>query len=871
MLIRGRRWPGGALELVVCALLVTAVAGRALQRMDYLSADGAPAIRMTDASRNALVARNLVDGNGYTTQDLPAALVDFYDQRGKLHDDHWVNADRFPFASYAVAALYGVTRSTSWVVGILVYNLICFIGFLVLLYHCGRSLWDRYAGLLAVTVALLHPYTYMFLYWKDGDMLLLTTACVALLYRYFREPASMTWRLGLGLGTVLAWLFLSRPNLGAPFILVFGLVALARIVRAARVDGAGAAIRAHAPRELLVLVTALAWTLPFVVHSMRAWGQPLFSANNLYQLPLGTRFGMGTDTWWKYTQPGETPTLGTLLHDGTGELAGKFTSSWVATLKNLGGSYPVEILLACGLAVWAGRRPAEPGEPAGPGDRAARSVAGIVVFALIINLAVLPLYGYQDYSYRHYLGFGLPLLWLACGRALALLGAEAVRGARRIASHIAAHRAVALAVAVAGALAANLGSTEPDASWALGRISKWLGAHWLILVLVAVIVALRRRLIRPPWFPRIAVVAFALVYACYRPNPAMKRVNLVWRAADDKVWASLRQRTGIVSSFALQGEVAWNTGRKNIPAPEWPMHIYSLAHDHHLQIEDVYLESAASLTSVVDGPFAQAAPGFEGYARLQTWRVLPGYEVAFHGDATRGYPQFKIEPHHKASTDFKLVDRAAIAAIARSPDRIALGDPAQVIYTAHGWGDYSTIDDKPVVAATDITRSHHRGAQGPHEDTGVTFFLDDRRPSSVDVVFYTPVPASYQWYWNLDLYAYDRPGDRPRHAVGRYDAAAAGWHTAHLMIPSEVTRAGLNKLGFRASALQPVVLCPHGMSDDGCLAEHAKTVVRDRMEPEPPHAIVMRPPGVAAPRSETVSLFASSVEFHYEPVAGAAR
>src|SRR3954452_7452691 len=113
MLNRGWRWPGGALELVLCALLVLAVAGRALNRMDYLTGDGAQMVRMTDASRTALVARNLVDGNGYTTQDLPAALVDFYDQRGKLHDDRWVNADRFPFASYAIAVLYTATHTTS--------------------------------------------------------------------------------------------------------------------------------------------------------------------------------------------------------------------------------------------------------------------------------------------------------------------------------------------------------------------------------------------------------------------------------------------------------------------------------------------------------------------------------------------------------------------------------------------------------------------------------------------------------------------------------------------------------------------------------------------------------------------------------------
>jgi hypothetical protein len=331
---RGWRRLGGTLELAICTLLVAVIAVNALRRMDYLSAEGSEAIRMTDASRNALVARNIVDGNGYATNDLPAALVDFYDQRGKLHDEHWVNADRFPFASYAIAALYTVTRSTGWVVGILVYALLCFIGFLILLYHCGRSLWDdRYAGLLAVALALLHPYTFMFLYWKDADMLLLTTACMAMLYRYFRLPAGeMTRRFAVGLGTLLAWLFLSRPNLGAPFVLAFGLVTLSRIWRAAREAGAAAAIRRHLGRELLVLFAALVWVLPFAVHSLRVWGSPLFSANNLYQLPLGTRFSMGTDTWWKYTEPGHTPTLGVLMHDGTGELTAKFTSSWVATL-----------------------------------------------------------------------------------------------------------------------------------------------------------------------------------------------------------------------------------------------------------------------------------------------------------------------------------------------------------------------------------------------------------------------------------------------------------------------------------------------------------------------------------------------------------
>jgi len=866
---RGWRRIGGAVELAICGLLVTLIAVNALRRMDYLSASGAPTIRMTDASRSALVARNLVEGHGYTTEDLPAALVDFYDQRGKLHDDHWVNADRFPFAPYATAVLYTMARSTSWVVGVLIYNLLCFIGFLILLYHCGRSLWDdRYAGVLAVTIALLHPYTYQFLYWKDGDMLLLTTANMAMLYRYFRQPVgAMTWKFAVGLGTLLAWLFLSRPNLGAPLLVVFGVVTVSRLWRAARTRGLGVALRAHAPGELLVLATALAWVAPFVVYSMKEWGQPLFSANNLYQLPLGTRFGMGTDTWWKYTEPGHTPTLGTLLHDGTGELAAKFPSSWVATLKHVVWSYAIEILLTCGLVAWL-RRPAKP-DAAAPeskprsGDRAARIVAGAVVFALVVNLAVLPLYGYQDYSYRHYLAFGLPLLWLACGRASSLLGSHMKLGLDRIAAYLAAHRPVLIVCAVAGLLAANWGGADPDANRLFGRLSNLIGVHWVSTIVVIALVLWWDKIIRPPWLLRIVVVAFSLVYACYRPSPTMKRANLVWLATDDRVWATLRQRTGLVSSFALQGEVAWNTGRKNIPAPEWPMHIYSFAYDHHLTVEDLYIESADALLSRIDGPFAGAAPGFEGYARLQRWRTMPGYEPAFHAEADLGYARFRIKPHFKASTVFRLVDRAAVAAMARSPDRIELSDPRQVIYTAHGWGDYYTLDGLPVVAGTGITRTRYGSpGEGPYEDASVTFFLDARRPTSVDVEFYAPAGATYQWFWNLDLYAYDRPADRSSHAIGT-TTATPGRQTVHLTIPPGVTRAGLNKLGFRVSTMQPVVLCPKRLSDDACLDQYGRRALPDPAQPDRPDPVVVRPLGLASLEIENISMFARSVEFHY--------
>ncbi len=847
-----------AIELAVATVLLAVISLNALRRMDYLG-DNAQHIRMTDASRTAYVAKNIVEGNGYTTNDLPAALVDFYAQRGKLHEAQWVNADRFPFAAYATAALYAVTGGASWEVGILLYNLLAFVGFLVLLYRTASSVWsDRYAGLFAVGIALLHPYTYMFLYWKDGDMLLLTTACMALLVRFYAAPpGGISRRLAVGTGTLLAFLFLARPNLGIAFLLFVGVGILRRLWLSRREHGTVGALRHHLGRELLIPLVVLAWCLPFIVHSMIEWGQPLFSANNLYQLPLGTRYGMGTDTWWKYTEPGALPTFGLLADQAGGELLSKFTTSWAATLKHVFSSHAFEILLGCGLFALLGSRSG----PAAERYRLLRPLVLVIVFAVATNLLLLPLYSYQSYSFRHYLAFALPLLWLGAGRAMSLIGEQVRPAFGQIREHVAAHTRWYVLIGAVLLLAWNFGTpSQGDQLRFFARTSTFLGAHWLGALMVLVAVGLRRWILRPPWFPRVVVVVFSLVYACYRPHALMKRTNFVWFPADDKVWTSMRERTGIVSSFALQGEVAWNTGRKNIPAPEWPMHLYSFRFDHGLEIEDVYIESADAM--IFEGAFWEAAPGFEGYARLQEHRALPGYEVAFHAQSMRGYRKFKIQPRFKASTVFKLVDRAAADALARSPDRIVVGDPRQVVYTAHGWSHYYVMDGKPVVVGTDVTRLRYEsGAQGPHEDSSITFFLDpSRSPKAIELELYASHPNTYQFFWNLDLYAYDRPKDRNAHRLGVHTVAQPGWQKVRLEIPPKLLKKGLNKLGFRADTFVAGVMCPKAFADDACANAYLAATPPADLKGAPR---AIRADNVAEIQFHHASLFAHALDFIY--------
>jgi len=271
------------------------------------------------------------------------------------------------------------------------------------------------------------------------------------------------------------------------------------------------------------------------------------------------------------------------------------------------------------------------------------------------------------------------------------------------------------------------------------------------------------------------------------------------------------------------------------------------------------------LVSPVDGVFPFAAPGFEGYARLEKFSgKLPGYEIAFHKATMKGYPRYSVKPRPKASTVYRLSDRAAVLAMARSPERIELGSVDNVIYTAHGWGDYFTLDGRPAVAATDVTRARYEGDRPmkPWEDTSATFFLDDRRPTSIDLDIYVVQPTTLQFYWNNDLYYYDDAAGRQTHELGSYAAKEPGWQRVHLDVPKQVTRKGLNKLGFRATAIEAVTVCPPAMADATCSA-----ITVTPPEPGEPtviaHVVHDNTATTATPMN--ASVFAGTLQFNYGP------
>lgn len=813
-------------ELAVVGLAIAIITGFALWRMGYLSPATAHEIRMTDNSRSAYVAKNLADGHGYTTNDLPAALLDFYHREGRLDDARWENADRFPLTAYAIAGLYTLTGSTSYAVGITLYNAVMFVAFLLVLYALGRAIWgERAAALLAVALALAHPYTYRFLYFKDADSQLLATATFLALYHFLSGPAhTASRRLRIGLGTLLGLTFLARPNVGAAFALALAFFGL-RAAWRDRADGARAVLRKLLIGYGVVAAVMIAWTIPFAIDSLREWGTPFFSANNLYQLPLGTRFGMGTDTWWKYNEPGHTLSLAEMWRAAPDDMRLKLTTSWLETARATFRMYGGELALTLIVAMVAARRrrPADAtatdadadASPPAPID-GIRRMLGIAGFAVLFNLAALPLYAYQRFSFVHYLAFALPMVWVTAGYALAVTFAKIAAFWPTLVEHVRRRLplyATGLAIAiVAWSLGSRASMTNP---WLI-EPGRWANRHWLAALFVVVAAIGFRWLTRPVTFNRAVALVVLVVLARWRGDGEIRRGRKVFFPMTDRPAAVLRERTGLVSSLALQAEVAWESGRRNIPAPEYALHLYSYRFDHQLVVEDVYLESAGALIQTGLGPFAHAAPGFETYARLQRFGgSLPGYERVLHVPGTL---QIGALVADKASTIFRLVDPAAADRVADTPTRLELGSPEAIVHTAYGFDGYVRLDGRPAVITTDAIARRYQGSREiPAEPIGITYFLGARTPRALELEVYGAGATTLRVTHNVDLFSYTRRSELARHQLATV-ALRPGWQTVRVELPPALLRRGLNKLGLSVDAMPATVLCPAALEPAACLA-----------------------------------------------------
>jgi len=153
---------------------------------------------------------------------------------------------------------------------------------------------------------------------------------------------------------MLGWLFLARVNVSMPLLAYFGFVSVRIFWTTRRELGIAGALRDLLKHEGLVFVVFTVWCIPFAIHSLSEWGTRFHR-----ELGLSIALGLvldGDRPVVEVRDPTVTYDLSMLLQQARGEMLSKFPSTWLATLKDVIGSYGIEMLLTFGLLALVARR-----------------------------------------------------------------------------------------------------------------------------------------------------------------------------------------------------------------------------------------------------------------------------------------------------------------------------------------------------------------------------------------------------------------------------------------------------------------------------------------------------------------------------------
>ncbi len=351
-----------------------------------------PWINHADYADNAVVAHNLVRGNGFTVDYVAQFYRDWPTLRHPA--DTWPPLQ--PLLIALSFALFGVSVAAAKLP-----NLLIMVGLLVLLYRVGASLWSPRVGLLAALILALNPALFDGVIYplNDTAFTLLAFGCVVLLTESSvedrREPlrgsattqplTPYALRLTTLLGLLAGLLVLSKPS-GALLLAGGGAWAVWRGWRAG-------ALRATLVGGTLAAAVALAVWLPWGVRNQLTFGVPFYSteAHDAWIL----EFRDWENIYTVYAGRRELPHPRLLVGYGfdavTGKIAQQFKEVWTDLQE--GAILPWPMLPLALLGVWTAR------------DRRQRAlVATLAAASILYTLFIL---GYWHYE-RRYTLFLLP-------------------------------------------------------------------------------------------------------------------------------------------------------------------------------------------------------------------------------------------------------------------------------------------------------------------------------------------------------------------------------------------------------------------------------------------------------------------------------
>src|SRR5437879_3412501 len=253
---------------------------------------------LSDHVREALVARNCLEGRGWTTPILPLYSLNLYREMGLLDKGPpWPNSERFPLPTLITASLMFVFGK-SGIVSVLFYNLLFhFLALLAVYWLTLKTFKDKTTAFLAGLLFITNPDVSNGLAdGKTGPDLFIAIMGLATLLSWLRKPSLGRCVLA---SMVCGLAFLMRYNLGAIFF-VTSLLTFAVVQADSRFPYINRKIVFYAT---IYTVVFLAFMTPLLVYNERTFHKLFFSLNAQLQFSNVTRLVSFTDPWWKLEGP----------------------------------------------------------------------------------------------------------------------------------------------------------------------------------------------------------------------------------------------------------------------------------------------------------------------------------------------------------------------------------------------------------------------------------------------------------------------------------------------------------------------------------------------------------------------------------------
>ena len=256
-----------------------------------------------DALYEAQVARNVLEGKGYTTQEMPLYAVDLYQQKGLSLEAPWVNTHKFVLPVYLKLFFIKVFGNSLASVTFL-YSYFFHFFTVLLIYFFALKLWPKkyIFAFLSAFIFLINPILgfgtpYIMLSGLNlGIDAFFFLLFLYIMYLWWKQRKD--WMLFTG-GLISGIAFLDRYNSGLYIVITFLVLAYLFIWKREQTISIKESLKTFVKKYLIYVSGFVIIAAALLIWNSKVTGHAFLSINGLFQLLFDTKYNSFIDPWYK--------------------------------------------------------------------------------------------------------------------------------------------------------------------------------------------------------------------------------------------------------------------------------------------------------------------------------------------------------------------------------------------------------------------------------------------------------------------------------------------------------------------------------------------------------------------------------------------